>query len=493
LVPIVPEKVRLVKVDDLALDLSNYRFAADQDDESLAFNFLFEEHDVLDVARSLLREGYRTNELPLVVKENGRFVVLEANRRVSALRALRHPELVPAFHQRLETLLKRHREDADDLPVEIYVSVFPDRKSAAPVLARQHIGQDKRGWGLDEQAKFVLAQLTDEVDVQYLKETLTGIKDVVRVIRMGRVRQALRETKFTDDDLAAYAVGPELKMSVFEYAYRNKDIQPLLGFAFDAEGNVTSRPQKRAEIDVLERLLRGFQSGELSTRRVLDKRASQPYRDLLDELRSLHEPAIDAPDPEPTPGTARGGGPTSGPESGGGNGGEPGAGSSGTSVGLPPAAPTGPGGSTRGPNHPDTHDKLSLEGVDLIPVPEAFHARLYELRTISLKNHPVAATMLLRSVIESAVKEHFAQRNQTVTGELGRAVDALSKAYGATRPVDGPIALLKNARGSKPGSLNWFNGPTHSMHVSVTPAEIHQAWRELLPLLRFLLQRPATP
>lgn len=491
--PIVPEKVRLVKVGDLALDLSNYRFAADQADESLAFNFLFEEHEVLDVARSLLREGYRTNELPLVVEENGRFVVLEANRRVSALRALRHPELVPAFHQRLEALLKRHREDADDLPDEIYVSVFPDRKSAAPVLARQHIGQDKKGWGLDEQAKFVLAQLTDEVDVQYLKETLTGIKDVVRVIRMGRVRQALRETNFTDEDLAAYAVGPELKMSVFEYAYRNKDIQPLLGFAFDSDGNVTSRPQSRGEIEVLERLLRGFQSGELSTRRVLDKRTSQPYLDLLDELRSLHEPATSAPDPEPTPGTAGAGAPAPPPKVGGGSGGEPGAGSSGVPGGTTTGAPAGTGGSTRGPNHPDTHDKLSLEGIDLMPAPEAFHARLYELRTISLKSHPVAATMLLRSLIESAIKEHFAQRNQTVTGELGRAVDALSKAYGSTRPVDGPIALLKNARGSKPGSLNWFNGPTHSMHVSVTPVEIHQAWRELLPLLRFLLQQPATP
>lgn len=216
--PRVPEEVRRVKVDSLALDLSNFRFAVDQSNESLAFNYLFEEYDVLGMARSLLREGYTTNELPLVVEENSRFVVLEANRRVSALRALRDPSLAPAYRQRIEALLKRHQEDADELPDEIYVTVIPDRKTAAPILARQHIGEDKKRWGLDEQAKFVLAQLADEVDVKYLKETLTGIKDVVRLIRMGRVREALLSTNFTDADIAAFAAGQELKMSVFEYA-----------------------------------------------------------------------------------------------------------------------------------------------------------------------------------------------------------------------------------------------------------------------------------
>lgn len=138
-VPQVPEEVRKVKVDSLALDLSNFRFAVDQGDETLAFNYLFEEYDVLGMARSLLREGYTTNELPLVVEEAGRFVVLEANRRISALRALRHPDLVPAFRQRLEALLKRHQEDAAELPEEVHVTVYPDRKTAAPRGATSYV------------------------------------------------------------------------------------------------------------------------------------------------------------------------------------------------------------------------------------------------------------------------------------------------------------------------------------------------------------------
>lgn len=485
----IEQEVRIVKVDSLALDLSNYRFAADQQDESLAFNYLFTEYDVLAMALSLLREGYTTNELPLVVDEGGKFVVLEANRRISALRALRHPQLVPAFKARLEALVKRHREDVADLPDEIYVTVFPDRRSAAPLLARQHIGEDKKGWGLDEQAKFVLAQLRVGVDVQYLKETLPGIRDVVRLIRMGHVRQALESTTFTDPSIGAYAAGSDLKMSAFEYAYRSREIQPLMGFTFDSGGNVVSRPTTPEQIAVLERVLRGFKSGELSTRRVLNAKKSPEYATLVAELRILAgvevaDPTAAAEPSDDTPGPfGSGARPAPGPAPGGV--GEPGTPASTTA----PANTGGPG--SRGPNSPDTQDKLSMNGLDHMPVPEAFAKRLHELRTISLKNHPTATTMLLRSVIEAAIKEHFAQRNETVNGELGRAIDPLFRDYAKERSISHAVHLLKGGRGIGPGSLTWFNSAAHSMHVTIPVAEIHQAWREMFPLLRFLLRPPA--
>lgn len=484
----------MVEVDSLALDLSNYRFAADQEDEALAFNYLFSEYDVLAMALSLLREGYTTNELPLVVEEGGKFVVLEANRRVSALRALRRPALVPAFEARLEALVKRHREDVADLPDKIYVTVFPDRRSAAPLLARQHIGEDKKGWGLDEQAKFVLAQLRVGVDVQYLKQTLPGIRDVVRLVRMGHVRQTLESTTFTDPVIGAYAAGADLKMSVFEYAYRSREIQPLMGFAFDSDGNVVSRPTTSAQIAVLERVLRGFMSGELSTRRVLNAKKSEEYAKLVADLRILA--GVEAAGSTGT--VADLSDDTSVPDAGGRAKRDPIAApgpvlSGGARRDVPAftEAPAEPGGlGSRGPNSPDTRDKLSLNGLDHMPMPEAFSKKLLELRTISLKNHPTATAMLLRSVIEAAIKEHFAQRSETVSGELGRAINPLFRDYSKERSISQAVNLLKGGRGIGPGSLTWFNAAAHSMHVTISVAEIHQAWREMLPLLRFLLEPP---
>lgn len=491
--PRVSEDVRKVKVDELSLDLNNYRFAVEQPDETMAFNDLFENEDVLQLALSLLREGYLTNELPLVVQEDGRYIVLEANRRVSAMRALRDPSLVPGHREELEALLKRYRADADDLPDEVYVTVYPAREAAAPVLARQHIGEDKKRWGLDEQAKFVLAQLAGGADVKELKSRLTGIKDVVRLVRMGRVRQALRATKFTDSSIEAYARGHELKMSVFEYAYRDKAIRPLLGFEFDDEGAVVSSPQTPGQIAVLERVLGGFKRRELSTRRVLNDKKSEAYQSLIEELRRLAAgvPAaaatpsdtstdvVDAGEqPEPPVDTDAPAGHAAAPESGAGA-------SASTSLTSSPV----------GPNNPDTKRKLVV-GFDYSNAPVGLQKRFSELRAIDLVTHPAAAAMLLRSIVESSIKFHYTSRsNHSVYGMLGDVVPQLAMDYAGVKPLTRPINLLRNSLAPKdrPGSGNWFNAASHDPTMVINAQQVRDAWQELELLLRFLLQPPAQP
>jgi len=492
-VPRVPENVRKVKVDALSLDLNNFRFAIEQPDEAMAFNYLFDQEDVMSVANSLLREGYRTNEVPLVVEEGGRYVVLEANRRVSALRALRDPSLVPNHRDALEKLIRRHQTDADDLPNEIYVTVYPDRATAAPVLARQHIGEDKKRWGLDEQAKFVLAQLTGGADVKTLRTTLTGIKDVVRLVRMGRVRQTLKDTKFTESGLAAYANGADLKMSAFEYAYRDRSIRPLLGFEFDEDGNVIARPRTPGQIAVLERLLHGFRTGELSTRKVLNDKKGKPYNDLLDELRALAGLTSTTP-PSPGPDTPTGG-PSRTPA------GQPKPTGPGPASGVPGPAgapttppPTGPTSPPVGPNNPDTKSKLRVT-VDYSGAPSGLQKRFIELRGIDLDSHPAAAAMLLRSVIESSIKYHYARLGKNeVSGMLGQVVPRLATDYKKKyRALERPIDLLQNGISprSGPGSGDWFNQASHNPHMVIEAQQVRDAWQELESLVQFLLQPPA--
>lgn len=457
----------------------------------MAFNYLFDEEDVMSVAHSLLREGYRTNEVPLVVEEGGRFVVLEANRRISALRAIRNPSLAPNHKDDLTKLARRYQTDADDLPDEIYVTVYPDRATAAPVLARQHIGEDKKRWGLDEQAKFVLAQLHGGSDVKTLRATLTGIKDVARLVRMGRVRQVLRSTPYTDNALAVYAASGDLKMSAFEYAYRDKRIRPLLGFEFDDEGNVVAQPTSSEQVAVLERLLRGFRDGELSTRKVLNNKKGEAYESLLVELLQLaaagvvHAQSTTSEQKPSAPAPGSGGVVASLSDSG--------TGAESTATPTASSSPKGPIGSVVGPHNPDTKRKNIMSNLGYAATPSGLQKRFLEMRKIDIEDHPAAAAMLLRSVVESTIKHHYTSRgNHQVSGMLSQVVPQVAADYGKLKALARSIQLLQNGLAPKdrPGSGSWFNAASHDPVMVIDAQQVRNAWQELEPLVRFLLQTP---
>ncbi|ADB29505.1 hypothetical protein Kfla_0381 [Kribbella flavida DSM 17836] len=481
-----------VSVSDLRLDVSNYRFPIDQPSEHAAMNYLFAASDVMEVVRLILPDGYVDNELPLVVEEDGGFVILEGNRRLSALRALLDPSLVPSHQTEIEHLLRRYPLEAADLPEKIRVMRFPDREAAAPVLARLHIGENKRRWNLDEQAKFVFAQLTDGITVRALKEQLPAIKDVVRLIRMGNVRQMLGEISFGDPALEEYAVSSKLPMSAFEYAYRNSAIQSAIGIAFDDEGNLTSRPSTDAHVAALARLLRGFKAGELNTRRGL-KVGTDDFRRLIDEMRGTSAQAQDEP-------------PAAAATSDASNAGDAGSGGTRPGGSGPAAAPGRPSGepgsaaaagdqtSRRGPNSPETKKTLDFAGIDEEPLPLPLKHRVRELRRIEVAQFPAAAAMLMRSVLESAIKEHYGVKGgPAATGMLSDVMVRITSDYNQDKQFANAISTInRKGRGAStvPGSGEWFNMVSHSVNIDVNGRQVHEAWRVVFPLVRFLLKRP---
>ncbi|POH62330.1 hypothetical protein C3B61_15740 [Cryobacterium zongtaii] len=499
-------------IRSLHLDVSNYRFAADQPSEMAALNYLWAEQQVSEVAELILRDGYVDIEQPLIVNENGRYIVLEGNRRVSALMALNDPSLAPAHQADIERLLRRFALEAEDIPQSIRVMVLPSRAAAASILARLHIGVSKKRWDLDEQAKFVIAQLGEDMTVEQLSAMLPGIESVPRVVRMGRIREALRATKYTDESLARYARGSRLKMSSFEYAYRQTAIQDLIGLKFDGQAQVISWAHTPTQLFALERLLNGFKSGELNTRRGL-KPDTTAYKLLLAEMLKTDQevaipvnghkpavasnvagvdqsdsPAVGASSLGITPGTVTP--PSSAPDS------EtvPGTGSDAHQSSTKSDAEDATGSKLRGPNDPLLRANLTLTGIDEPAHPLTMQRRLRELRRINVVEFPSAAAMLMRSVLEASVKEHYGQSNGIdAVGELGAVMRQVKTDYGRNGQLSNAINNITrfgNDATHVPGTGRWFNMITHSVNVDVNGQHVQQAWLVVLPLVRFLLNEP---
>ncbi|WP_146082926.1 hypothetical protein [Rathayibacter sp. AY1E9] len=504
------------------MDVSNYRFAADQPSETAALNYLWTEDKVADVADLILRDGYVDNEQPLVVFEDGKYVVVEGNRRVSALMALNEPSLASAHQEDIERMLRRFAIEAGNLPQSIRVMVLPDRKAAAKILARLHTGQSKNGWTLDAQARFVMAQLTDDITLEELAAALPGIENVGRLVRMGAVRENLRNTTFIDETVTKYAHGARLKMSSFEYAYRQTTIRELIGLEFSTQARVIKCAATPSQKAALERLLLGFKNGELNTRRGL-KSGTEAYETLLTQMRTANESET-APEDETTDtGTSDsdevaadngasddGAGTATGTDRAHDNPGKSSA-DAGTSAdaghecssdaklraaeheegGEPNADGDGVPDGRRGPNDPATRVNLNLTGIDEGGQPLTMLRRLRELRRTNVFDFPAAATMLMRSVLEAAIKEHYGRSNGIdINGELGRVMNRVRNDYQSNGQLSNAISIICRTGAdatNTPGTGKWFNTVSHSVNVDVNGRQVHEAWLVVLPLVRFML------
>ena len=56
--------------------------------------YLFDHDKALEIVRSIVTRGYFENEPLLAISERGHYVVVEGNRRLAALKAIKKPELL---------------------------------------------------------------------------------------------------------------------------------------------------------------------------------------------------------------------------------------------------------------------------------------------------------------------------------------------------------------------------------------------------------------
>jgi hypothetical protein len=495
-----------IKIDDLRLDLDNYRIPTRRSDEAAALKYLFASEDVLGAARLILQNGYFDNEVPIVSHDETGYVVLEGNRRVSALKALQDPTLVPGHEKEIQALLKRHAVEAQELPTVIRVLVSPSREAAAPHIARLHSGLSKKRWSRDQQANFYYSLLDDETSVEDIKAQYSGV-DVVRYIRMAVARRFLSGAHFADHSLREYAISDDLKMSSFEYAYRNADIAEAVGLKFASDGQLEPKPNRPEQIasrlpsvqlSALEHLLSEFRAGRLNTRSPEFKKNTDEHQRLMNLLVQGTQPVVagvragggnSAPTVTPVQPPEREGSvpPPSDPTD--------------NSASTKPAEPKAPeeepkaqdntpavGPTPRGPNHPRTKNNLDLSGVEYDKVSVNLKYRYHELRSINIEIFPVAASMLMRLILESTIKFHFEPSGSRAQGELSSIFPRVSDEYGQIKALKSAINAIKTGTVHRPGSIQWFNNVSHNGDAVVKTADVREAWDLINPLIRHLLR-----
>lgn len=134
-------KAKEIRITDILLDTGNYR-TGKQDDQRKAFKALIEEQKgkLVVLAKDIIENGLSPLETIMVYAapgEKNRYVVIEGNRRIAAMKLALQPDLASdtTWHKAFQRV---HRVAPGQIPKKIICKIAPSKEDAYPWIQRRH-------------------------------------------------------------------------------------------------------------------------------------------------------------------------------------------------------------------------------------------------------------------------------------------------------------------------------------------------------------------
>lgn len=205
--------LKKMAVASLHLDSKNPRLGTSASGASPRelIQFLFEHDKAMDVARSIASRGFFPNEPLLAIRDNDQHIVVEGNRRLAALKALREPSLLEGAAERQIERLARRIADIDAI-AKVPVIVAPNRRATDRQVAGKHVGTPVLPWQRENQATFILEKLAEGYDTQELLDELGFSAADVQEARQTKAIADIARSLDLPDDIKGKFGNPRTKI-----------------------------------------------------------------------------------------------------------------------------------------------------------------------------------------------------------------------------------------------------------------------------------------
>ncbi|WP_416769293.1 hypothetical protein ACMGT0_19200 [Pseudomonas sp. RHF3.3-3] len=150
--------IRVISLDKIKLDQENVRFGNDvalnqREAIKLMLSNPEDAKKILRLAEHIAENGLDPTELQLVTPdEDGNFIVLEGNRRLTALKLLQRPDLCPS-DRGYKGFAKAHSQLLNGIPENLQCSVVESRAAGDLWIELKHTGENRGvgrvGWDSD--------------------------------------------------------------------------------------------------------------------------------------------------------------------------------------------------------------------------------------------------------------------------------------------------------------------------------------------------------
>lgn len=442
-----------VKIPDLFLDPENIRLQIEvKSSQGAIINDLFLNEDAMQVLESIVTNGLFPDEVPVVIKEDSRFVVMEGNRRVAALKVLARPEIVPAKEVDIKKLLK----SAGHVVKEIEVVVAPNRNSVRQLLASKHTQNTRRPWRPLRQAYFYKAELERGKTVQDLRDEYPGV-NIDKFLRQINIHKIAKSIQYDSDQVAKKVHNERsFPVSTIERLYEDKHVRDFLGFEFDKDGEVKINIEKKEFEKGFKKIVQDIVG------KVEDSRSLNNEENRREYLAKFMKAEI--------PNKTKGGKITTSRDF--------------KEKALP---------------KDEKKKKLVPKDIQFTLQSAGVRRMLTELQGIDYHRFPNASHDLLRSFLECALKAYYNQTGKALKSATGKRYVFLDDVLQEFKKEMDSIKNIELSQVTqriisdatmKSYSTQFLNAIKHNPSVFAIDKNVEDAWDAMEPLFRYILNPP---
>lgn len=464
------------KVSNLLLDYQNPRFSHKKEhlSQNELINEMVRKYDVYDLAKSIANDGYFPDKSLVAVGENDKLLVIEGNRRLSALKCLLNPAIIAGKERdkfsKLNALIEKSYINA------VVVVIAPSREVANPIIFKEHTGNTAMPWSRIMQAEFYMRQINNGISIDELEQEYHRTKsEINKFLKLYYMYNIARNISY---DNKAIQVKVEDKQdfpaSVLERIYDSSVMKDFLGISFDNHGNIKGEKAKEAFAEAYKKIVMDIVEKKVDTRTLNKEDDFKEYATKLEGIRPQKKGSFTYDDfakeevepeaPEPT----------------------------------------------------EKHSKRSVrKSSGIIPAGLPFilkgasnlHKNYDELRKLPVKTYPNTTAVMLRTFLDKSLRMYLKKCNihripiqedgsiknkKTSDASLGKILDYLISKEVNIIDDDNVKKTIKKFKssGDPSVSLSGLNAATHNEEFSLTEAEVRNIWPNLEGLLKIILTEP---
>lgn len=441
---------REIPVTSLLLDSKNPRLAQGRQNQVGAIDAMLQSEGkkTLELAASIAEEGLSPMERLLVMaspESTARYIVLEGNRRLTALKILEQPalaeaSLTPAQMRNLKKCSSAYMRHGVVDKVECVV--FPDREKASPWIKRRHLGEQGGvgvvSWGGTEAARFDALQSGNP-------------SRALQVLDYVANHASLDEA--TRDNLHNFPI------STLDRILADKFCREALGLEIDREQNVQTFYPEEEAIKGLRRIVRDL---ALKSIKVADVYNAERRRAYLGKFRNS-----ELPDPATRSSDSR------------------------LLVGEGQASGTQGAGTRKAktrPTRPRSRTKLIPRSCTLQIEQARISEISGELRELKLEDFTNAVAVLFRVFLELSVDQVIKQNRLMSSKEASGAklrikmIKVAEHLKGMEQISTNQFKAVKKAASDQQflsPSLQTLHQYVHNPHFSPSPTDLRASWDSL--------------